>query len=146
MSHTLSIIGSFFRRRFRSLEIIVYTTEYVPTSWNPNAYGSMGATREFIYPTDGRFCGTPEDQGQKQKKLCFHTADLRGMLLGSMDSALPPKGRSALPLRKLSLGNERPLEKSPLIKKSNLCPELSESVVQLASLGKGKKRWDASGV
>lgn len=61
------------------------------------------------------------------------------MLLGSMDSALPPKSdRTSLrrPLRKLSLGND-PLPASPLISGRNLCPGLSESVVQLDRLGKG---------
>eukprot|EP00752_Nemacystus_decipiens_P006939 g6229.t1 len=61
------------------------------------------------------------------------------MMLGSMDSALPPKSdRNSLrrPLRKLSLGND-PLPASPLISGRNLCPGLSESVVQLDRLGKG---------
>lgn len=61
------------------------------------------------------------------------------MLLGSMDSCLPPKGdRASLrrPLRQLSLGQE-PLPASPLISTRNLVPGLSESVVQLDMLGKG---------
>ncbi|CAM9676266.1 unnamed protein product [Ectocarpus fasciculatus] len=61
------------------------------------------------------------------------------MLLGSMDSCLPPKSRTTSlrrPLRQLSLGQE-PLPASPLISTRNLVPGLSESVVQLDILGKG---------
>ncbi|CAM9637651.1 unnamed protein product, partial [Ectocarpus sp. 8 AP-2014] len=60
------------------------------------------------------------------------------MLLGSMDSCLPPKSRRTSlrrPLRQLSLGE--PLPASPLISTRNLVPGLSESVVQLDILGKG---------
>ncbi|CAB1121003.1 unnamed protein product [Ectocarpus sp. CCAP 1310/34] len=60
------------------------------------------------------------------------------MLLGSMDSCLPPKSRKRSlrrPLRQLSLGE--PLPASPLISTRNLVPGLSESVVQLDILGKG---------
>lgn len=61
------------------------------------------------------------------------------MLLGSMDSFLPPRSdRSSQrhPLRQLSLGQD-PLPASPLISNRNLVPGLSESVVQLDMLGKG---------
>lgn len=61
------------------------------------------------------------------------------MMLGSMDSCLPPKGdRNSFrrPLRQLSLGQD-PLPASPLISTRNLIPGLSESVVQLDKLGKG---------
>lgn len=63
------------------------------------------------------------------------------VMLGSLDSALPPKGERRVSLRKpprqLSLGQD-PLPASPLISTRNLVPGLSYGVVKLDRLGKGE--------